>query len=90
MAHTVAPRRHKILLAKAKGLRRAARAVVEAGRLVQAAMQARGFPVAGDFEKRAADLSVNYPTWWSITAQRTRLRFAIRTSRWIRRIFEQP
>jgi len=37
-----------------------AAAVVEADKLVTAAMTARGYPM-GDFEQRAADISVNYP-----------------------------
>jgi hypothetical protein len=36
-------------------------AVTEAGRLVDLVMTARGYPI-GDFEQRAADISVNYPT----------------------------
>ncbi len=36
------------------------RAIAEADRLVQEAMAARGYPV-GDFEQRAADVSVDHP-----------------------------
>ena len=35
-------------------------AVALADRLVQAAMQARGYPVGGDFDERIADLSVDH------------------------------
>jgi hypothetical protein len=35
-------------------------AVIEAGELINAILQARGYPEAG-FDQRAADLSVNYP-----------------------------
>ena len=35
-------------------------AIAGADRLVQRLMQAKGFPVAGDFEQRAADLSVEH------------------------------
>jgi FtsZ-interacting cell division protein ZipA len=35
-------------------------AVAEADELVQRAMRARGYPVAADFEERAADLSVDH------------------------------
>ncbi|HEY7295097.1 MAG TPA: hypothetical protein VH916_08640 [Dehalococcoidia bacterium] len=37
------------------------RAIAEADTLVRQAMQARGYPV-GDFEQRAADVSVDHPT----------------------------
>jgi len=36
-------------------------AVNEADRLVNTVLEARGYPI-GDFEKRAADISVNYPS----------------------------
>jgi len=36
-------------------------ALAEADRLVHAAMKARGYPVAGEFDERAADLSVDHP-----------------------------
>jgi hypothetical protein len=36
-------------------------AVVEADALVQRVMADRGYPVADDFERRAADISVDYP-----------------------------
>lgn len=36
-------------------------AVVEADTLVQRVMAERGYPVADDFERRAADVSVDYP-----------------------------
>jgi hypothetical protein len=36
-------------------------AVRDADRLVQEVMADRGYPVAGDFERRAADVSVDYP-----------------------------
>jgi hypothetical protein len=36
------------------------RAVMEASQLVKEIMQARGYPV-GDFERRAADISVDHP-----------------------------
>jgi hypothetical protein len=36
-------------------------AVQEADRLVQQVMAARGYPVADDLERRAADVSVDYP-----------------------------
>jgi len=36
-------------------------AIADADRLVNDVMQARGYPV-GDFEQRAADISVNHPT----------------------------
>src|SRR5262245_14947651 len=36
------------------------RAVMDANQLVKEIMQARGYPV-GDFERRAADISVDYP-----------------------------
>jgi hypothetical protein len=35
-------------------------AVAEADRLVQGAMEARGYPTGGDFDERAADLSVDH------------------------------
>ena len=35
-------------------------AIAEADRLIAAVMQARGYPV-GDFEQRAADVSVDHP-----------------------------
>ena len=35
--------------------------VAEADSLVHRAMQARGYPIAGEFEDRAADLSVDHP-----------------------------
>ncbi len=37
------------------------RAITDADRLIKQVMQAEGYPV-GDFEQRAADLSVDYPT----------------------------
>jgi len=36
-------------------------ALEEADRLVQEAMRARGFPTGGDFDQRAADVSVEHP-----------------------------
>jgi hypothetical protein len=36
-------------------------AVAEADSLVHRAMKARGYPIAGEFEDRAADLSVDHP-----------------------------
>lgn len=36
-------------------------AVAEADRLVHQTMQARGYPIAGEFGSRAADLSVDHP-----------------------------
>jgi len=36
-------------------------AVAEADRLVHTAMKMRGYPIAGEFEDRAADLSVDHP-----------------------------
>jgi len=36
-------------------------AVRDADRLVQQVMAERGYPVADDFERRAADVSVDYP-----------------------------
>jgi type II secretory pathway pseudopilin PulG len=38
-----------------------AAAVGEASNLVDEAMKARGFPVSGDFDQRAADISVEHP-----------------------------
>lgn len=37
-------------------------AVAEGRELLHKVMQARGYPIAGDFEERAADLSVNHAT----------------------------
>jgi hypothetical protein len=36
-------------------------AVAEADRLVQRAMKTRGYPIAGEFDDRVADLSVDHP-----------------------------
>jgi hypothetical protein len=36
-------------------------AVTQAEKLVTSVMVARGYPMGGDFEQRAADISVNYP-----------------------------
>jgi hypothetical protein len=36
-------------------------ALAEADRLVHRVMKARGYPIGGEFEQRAADISVDYP-----------------------------
>jgi len=47
-------------VAQAKFVDEPSRAINDADELIQKAMQARGYPL-GDFEQRAADISVNYP-----------------------------
>jgi hypothetical protein len=37
------------------------RAVADADELVHRAMEARGYPIAGEFDERAADISVEHP-----------------------------
>jgi hypothetical protein len=54
-------------------------AVAETGRLVHAAMQARGYPIGDDFDRRAADLSVNYPA--VVEHYRAAYTIAVRDSR---------
>ncbi len=51
------------------------KAVADADRLVQQVMQARGYPM-GDFEQRAADVSVDHPT--VVTHYRTAHDIALR------------